>query len=366
MKQGQFPAVIKLADLNGQNGFKIYGENGDQSGFSVSAAGDINSDGYDDLIIGAWSSSSVVFGGPRVGNTGLFTLSSLNGTNGFRLYDPNPPYYSSWYVNAAGDINSDGHDDLIIGNGASARSYVVFGGSEVGVRGVFNLSSLNGANGFKLNGENVGDNSGQSVSAGRDINSDGYTDLIIGADGYKGGSSVKGRSYVVLGGPGVGSGGLFNLSSLMGINGFKLDGENSGDHSGFSVSMTEDINNDGQDDLIIGAYFYPGAKAKGRSYVVFGGLGAGSGGTIPLSELNGANGFKLDGEYNGDLSGSSVSAAGDINGDGHADLIIGSPRYNRAVKAAATWCLAGQDWAAARRIIFRVSRELMDLNWMVK
>ena len=72
MKNGQFPAVIQLADLNGQNGFKLDGEmSGDQSGVSVSTAGDINKDGYDDLMIGAWGypgnnrigRSYVVFGG---------------------------------------------------------------------------------------------------------------------------------------------------------------------------------------------------------------------------------------------------------------------------------------------------------------
>ena len=74
------------------------------------------------------------------------------------------------------------------------------------VRGYLLLSSLNGSNGFKLDGENNGDYSGYSVSAAGDINGDGYADVVIGADGYPGGS-VKGRSYVVFGGPGVGKSG---------------------------------------------------------------------------------------------------------------------------------------------------------------
>ena len=85
MKNGQFPAVFNLADLNGQNGFKLDGENSDDfSGCSVSAAGDINGDGYDDLLIGAyWSSDSnkgrsyVVFGGPEwVSNGGSWLVQS--------------------------------------------------------------------------------------------------------------------------------------------------------------------------------------------------------------------------------------------------------------------------------------------------
>ena len=129
---------------------------------------------------------------------------------------------------------------------------------------------------------------------------------------------------MVFGGPGVGSSGGIALSSMNGTNGFKLDGENNGDLSSISVSMTGDINGDGYADLIIGAYGYWEAVTKGRSYVVFGGPGVGNSGNIALSSLNGTNGFKLDGENNVDHSGVSVSAAGDINGDEYADLIIGA------------------------------------------
>ena len=105
---------------------------------------------------------------------------------------------------------------------------------------------------------------------------------------------------------------------MNGTNGFKLDGENNGDYSGCSVSAAGDINGDGYADLLIGAPWYPSDSYTGRSYVVFGGPGVGKTGTVLLSSLNGSNGFKLDGENNKDYSGYSVSAAGDINGDGYA------------------------------------------------
>ena len=172
---------------------------------------------------------------------------------------------------------------------------------------VLPLASLNGQNGFKLDGEVSGDRSGWSVSTAGDINGDGYVDLLIGAYGH---ASSTGRSYVVFAGPGVGSSGDILLSSLNGANGFKLDGEASSDQSGYSVSAAGDINGDGYADLLIGAYGH--ASSTGRSYVMFGGPGVGGSGDILLSSLNGANGFKLDGEASYDESGVSVSAAGDI------------------------------------------------------
>ena len=341
MKNGQFPEIIKLGDLNGQNGFKLDGENnGDDSGISVSVAGDINGDGYNDLLIGAPAylsgsgkgRSYAVFGGSGVGKSGNLLLSSLNGTNGFKLDGENNVDFSGNSVSTAGDINGDGYNDLLIGangypsNSRTGRSYVVFGGPGVGKGDGLLLASLNGTNGFKLDGENNYDYSGYLVSAVGDINGDGYNDLLVGASGYPSGS-FTGRSYVVFGVPGVGKSGNLLLSNLNGTNGFKLDGESNGDWSGYSVSAAGDINGDGCNDLLIGALGYPSGSNKGRSYVVFGVPGVGKSGDLLLSSLNGTNGFKLDGENNGDNSGQFVSAAGDINGDGHADLLIGAYGY---------------------------------------
>ena len=109
----------------------------------------------------------------------------------------------------------------------------------------------------------------------------------------------SGRSYVVFGGPGVGSWGLIPLSSLNGTNGFKLDGETAGDLSGDFVSDAADIDGDGYVDFLIGARLH--ASSTGRGYVIFGGPRVGNSGLVPLSGLNGTNGFKLDGEANNDI-----------------------------------------------------------------
>ncbi len=109
-----------------------------------------------------------------------------------------------------------------------------------------------------------------------------------------------------------------------GSNGFALNGVAAGNRSGSSVSNAGDINGDGIDDLIIGAP-EPNSSGSGTSYVVFGGTEVGATGTLELSSLDGSNGFALNGVATGDRLGSSVSNAGDINGDGIDDLIIGAP-----------------------------------------
>ncbi len=327
-------SVFNLSDINGSNGFVINGNNANEVlGRSVSNAGDINGDGFDDLIIGASGSSYVVFGGASAGSTGTLNVSTLNGSNGFVINGNSPTSVSN-----AGDINADGFADLIIGvsntspngNNQAGSSYVVFGGSSVGSAGSLNLSTLNGSNGFVINGIADGDFSGTSVSNAGDINGDGVDDVIIGAPGTNpNGNEFAGSSYVVFGGAGVGSTGSLNLSALNGSNGFVINGTTAGEGSGISVSNAGDVNGDGFADLIIGAPFASpnGNLQAGSSYVVFGGSSVGSAGSLNLSTLNGSNGFVINGPAAPDFSdGLSVSSAGDINSDGFADLIIGVRR----------------------------------------
>src|SRR6266513_4744730 len=117
---------------------------------------------------------------------------------------------------------------------------------------------------------------------------------------------------------------VFELSSLNGINGFKISGEAAGDYSGFSISDAGDVNGDGFADLLIGAYRAdPNGDSSGAAYVVFGKSG-GFNPNLNLSSLDGANGFKISGVAASDRAGSAVSGAGDVNGDGFADLLIGA------------------------------------------
>ena len=320
-------------EFDGENAFLISGIDEDaQLGRSVSDAGDLNGDGMADLIVGDpdLERSYVVFGGADV-STGVLSLPNLDGMNGFEI-DGSSSNYFGQSVSEAGDFNGDGVSDVVIGapyagNSSSGESFVVFGGANVGGTGSLDIASLDGSNGFVLNGIDDDDYSGGSVSSAGDFNNDGTPDIIIGALGASpGGNAAAGETYIVFGGAGVGSNGSFDLAALNGSNGFVINGIAAADISGSSVSAAGDVNGDGVPDVIIGAPFADANSNTnaGQSYIVFGGAGVGSSGALNLSTLNGTNGFVINGIDAGDNAGTSVSTAGDVNGDGIADVIIGA------------------------------------------
>ncbi len=323
---------------------------------SVSGAGDINGDSVDDLVIGAldaspsgrtWAGKSyVVFGSKNVSawGNGLLDLSSLHdGYRGFVLQGEAASDFSGRSVSGAGDINGDGVADLVIGafmaspggRAQAGKSYVVFGSQNRSAwgNGVLDLGSLSdGHRGFVLQGEAGNDWSGLSVSGAGDINGDGVTDLVIGAyHASPSGRMWAGKSYVVFGSQNRSAwgNGVLDLGSLSdGRRGFVLQGEAGNDWSGLSVSGAGDINGDGVADLVIGApEASPSGRAgAGKSYVVLGSQNrsAWGNGVLDLGSLSdGYRGFVLEGEVS-DFSGASVSSAGDINGDGVADLVVGA------------------------------------------
>jgi hypothetical protein len=333
-------APVDLAAL-GDGGFRIDGiRPADRSGAQVAGAGDVNGDGLADLIIGAPNAdpggdvyageSYVVFGKSDSTPVDLATL----GTGGFRIAGIDAYDAAGIGVSGAGDVNGDGLADLIVGaSGAdpagddyAGESYVVFG--KTGSAAV-DLAAL-GTGGFRIDGIGVFDQSGYRATGAGDVNGDGLADLIIGALGAAAGvGDDAGESYVVYGKTGHAP---VDLAAL-GTSGFRIDGVDAGDFSGSSVSGAGDVNGDGLADVIVGADGASvGADVRaGESYVVFGKVGNTP---VDLAAL-GLGGFRIDGVDAGDFSGKSVSGAGDVNGDGLADVIVGAYRAGPDGNAAA-------------------------------
>ena len=324
---GPFPFLTIL----GSDGATIAGgEPGLGAGWSVASAGDINGDGYADVMIGAPTADGsagrayILFG--TAAGIGPVNLSLLTPPQGFAI-NGDFAEEAGWSVAGAGDFNKDGHADIAIGARKSGEAgheagavYLIFGHSNP--FSTIDLASLTAAEGFRILGT-ADDFAGFSVATAGDVNGDGFADLILGAPHAGGADERSGAAFVVFGHDGPMP--TLDLGALTSDRGFAIRGHGAYSYAGQSVASAGDVNGDGFDDVIVGVpRGASGGVMSGEAYVIFGhdgGLG-----DIDLAALNPGQGFILRGVAAGDYAGNSVASAGDINGDGFDDLIVGA-RY---------------------------------------
>ncbi len=245
-----------LSTLVGSEGISINFETTD-IGNTISTAGDFNDDGFDDIIIGAPGASIngeqligktyVVYGQdfPDVQTPISINLADLDGSNGVIFHGELANDRSGFAVDTAGDLNHDGIVDIIIGaqtasrppNSIHGRAYVVYGSQQT-FTSPFLLSTLNGSNGFIINSNQDWGALGSSVSDAGDLNHDGIDDVVIGAVESSFSVSSTGKVFVIFGSQ-TPFPGIFEISSLNGINGFTIAGTEAVGALGSSVTSAE-------------------------------------------------------------------------------------------------------------------------------
>jgi hypothetical protein len=255
-------------------------------GHAVASAGDVNGDGYADVVVGYYNRASVYvyLGGP----------SGLASTPSRIVVSPNANSAFGYTVTGAGDVNGDGYADILVGAYVQGYAYILFGSAN-GI-GSSTSETLAGPDTFSAFGE--------AVASVGDLNGDGYADIVVGASSY-GPTSDTGRAYVYYG----------SAAGVPTSPTITLDAPGSDEGLGSSVSGT-DVNGDGYADLLVGAI---GADGFFVYFGAAGGLAANPDQTVTGPAGTAGESFPYP-----------VSAAGDVNGDGYADVIAGSDRLPTA------------------------------------
>ncbi len=271
------------ANMDATRDLLFVGENdGDKFGGSVASAGDVNNDGYLDIIVGAYGADKayIYLGGRNPDTTPDLVLTDNDDSD----------YAEFGYtVSGAGDVNGDNYDDVIVGNYNTTSAYIYYGGSTLDATADVNLIY-------------TGDRFGVSVSSAGDVNNDGYADVIVGDDFLWDNNNV-GHAYIYLGSS--------TMDNVMDIS-FAQGVENS--PFGFFVAYAGDINNDGYSDVIVGEG--DDTYSPGSAYVYLGG-----------QSMDNYTDAHLTGEGTGNTFGYKLDS-GDFNGDGFPDIVVRAPSYN--------------------------------------
>jgi uncharacterized repeat protein (TIGR01451 family) len=274
-------------------------------GYSVATAGDINGDGYADVIVGALNYDN----GQADEGRAFVYLGSAAGLAATAVWMAESDQAYAWFgysVAPAGDVNGDGYADVIVGayqydNGQTdeGRAFVYFGSA----------AGLATTAAWTAESDQAGANFGYSVATAGDVNGDGYADVIVGSYFYDNGQTDEGRAYVYLG----------SAAGPAATAGWTAESDQAFAQFGSSVATAGDVNGDGYADVIVGAHYYDnGQSDEGRAYVYLGSA-AGPAATVA---------WTAESDQASALFGNSVATAGDVNGDGYADVIVGAYRYD--------------------------------------